>query len=499
MYMKTIKNIIFLVPALFLLTVAPGCKKFLDKPPQGEMTQDVFPTTAADAVIATNAAYATLREWNYHSGGYPILDIMSDDAMKGSNPSDQVATVGPYETFSISPTADGLDRWWNQLYVGVKRCNVVIEKVALINMDNALQTRYIAEARFIRGLLYFDFVRAWGGVPVVTTLTPPLRLGRSSKEEVYVQIINDLKFAAENLPEGSEYVAKDKGRATKGAAIAFLAKVALFQNDFTNAELYSLQVINSLQYGLEPVYADANGVKGQNGPEDIFQVGALSYEGTENGGDQYGNTQGVRGNPNRGWGFNRPSVDLRNSFEPDDPRYPGTVINLGDTIDGVAIVGDGPTPDVTKDDQGKIIEVECYNRKVWVPGDNVATQWGTNRRLMRYADVLLIAAEALNENGKSADALIYLNMVRARARQGNTAILPDITTTNKTELRDIIFNERRHELAMEGWRFWDLVRTGRAATVLGPKGFVAGKNELLPIPQSEIDNSQGTLQQNPNW
>jgi hypothetical protein len=260
-----------------------------------------------------------------------------------------------------------------------------------------------------------------------------------------------------------------------------------------------LMVINSTQYRLESVFVDACGVKGQNGPEAIFEIGALPYDGTENGGNQYGNTQGVRGNPNRGWGFNRPTIDLRNSFEAGDPRYKGTVINLGDTIDGVIILGDGPTPDVTKDDQGNIIEIECYNRKVWVTGDNVSTQWGHNRRLMRYADVLLMAAEALNENQKSSEALIYLNMVRARARQGNPGVLPDITTTNQAELKEIIFNERRHELAMEGWRYWDLIRTGRAAAAMGPLGFIAGKNELLPIPQSEIDNSQGTLIQNPSW
>ncbi|MEI7983529.1 MAG: RagB/SusD family nutrient uptake outer membrane protein, partial [Bacteroidota bacterium] len=108
-------------------------------------------------------------------------------------------------------------------------------------------------------------------------------------------------------------------------------------------------------------------------------------------------------------------------------------------------------------------------------------------------------AEALNENNKPAEALIYLNEVRQRARQGNNTILPDITTTNQSELKDIIFNERRHELAMEGWRFWDLVRTGRAPAVMGPLGFIAGKHELLPVPQSEIDISQGSLTQNPNW
>jgi hypothetical protein len=110
-----------------------------------------------------------------------------------------------------------------------------------------------------------------------------------------------------------------------------------------------------------------------------------------------------------------------------------------------------------------------------------------------------MVAEALNENGKPTEALTYLNMVRARARQGNPNILPDITITDQSQLRDIIFNERRHELGLEGFRFWDLVRTGRAPAILGPLGFVTGKNEVLPIPQSEIDLSQGTLVQNPNY
>ncbi|MCX6246199.1 MAG: RagB/SusD family nutrient uptake outer membrane protein [Bacteroidetes bacterium] len=497
--MKTITKVLLLGSALFILCLTPGCKKFLDKPPQGEMTNTSFPTTASDALLATNATYATLREWYYHTGGYPILDIMSDDARKGSNPSDQLANVGPYDNFTINPTQDGLDRWWTELYVGVKRCNVVTEKVPLISMDVALQTRYIAEARFVRGLIYFDFVRAWGGVPLVTTLEPPLRLARASKEEIFNQVISDLTFAAENLPERSEYASKDYGRATKGAANAFLARVYLFRNDFVNAEKYALAVISSGQYSLEPVFTDANGAKGASGPEAVFEVCALPYDGTENGGDQYGNTQGVRGTPNRGWGFNRPTIDLRESFEAGDPRYKGTVINLGDTLDGVVILGDGSTPDITKDSTGKIIEIECYSRKVWTPGSNTATQWGHMRRLMRYADVLLMAAEALNENGKPAEALTYVNMVRARARQGIPGILPDITTTGQAELRDKIFNERRHELAMEGWRFWDLVRTGRAGAVMGPLGFIVGKHELLPIPQSEIDNSEGTLVQNPNW
>jgi starch-binding outer membrane protein, SusD/RagB family len=502
--MKIFAKIVFVIPATILLFVSPGCKKFLQKDLQGQLTQQSFPTTAADALLATNASYEILRDWYYNSGGYPILDIMTDDARKGSNPDDQLNYVGPYDNFTFSATADGLDRWWNTLYVGVKRANVVIQFVPDIQMDDALKTRYVAEAKFIRGLLYFDFVRAWGGVPLVTSVNPPQHLTRASKEDVYALIIQDLNYAVDNLPLKSGYQGVDMGRATKGAAQALLARVYLFRHDianhdFDNVEKFALDVINSNQYGLEPVYADANGVNGNNRIESVLEVGAIQVENTDGGGAQYGNVQGVRGTPNRGWGYNRPSVDLRNSFETGDTRYKGTVIDLGDTIDGVVILGDGPTPDVTKDAQGNIIEIECYTRKVWVPGDNVTTQWGFHRRLIRYADVLLMAAEALNENNKPAEALLYLNQVRQRARGGNNNILPDITTTNQGELRDIIFNERRHELAMEGWRFWDLVRTGRAAQVLGPLGFIAGKHELLPVPQSEIDISQGSLVQNPNW
>jgi len=497
--MKSFTKLFFLILGFTSVILFPGCKKFLQKDLQGTLTQQSFPVSPSDAFLATNATYEAIREWFYHSGGYPILDIMSDDARKGSNPNDQASNLNPYDNFTFSPTQDGLDRWWNTLYVGVKRANVVIEKIPAIQMDETLKTRYIAEVRFLRGLIYFDFVRAWGGVPLVTTTDPPLKLPRASANDVYSLIISDLQFAVDKLPEKSDYPVADLGRATKGAAKAMLARVYLFQRDFVNAEKYAMEVINSGQYGLEPVYTDANGVNGNNGIESVFEIGALQAESTEGGGDQYANTQGVRGTPNRGWGFNRPTIDLRNSFETGDPRYKSTVINIKDTIDGVIILGDGSTPKITYDDQGNIIEIECYNRKVWVPGNNTITEWGHHRRLIRYSDVLLMASESLNENNKPGEALIYLNMVRARARQGNNSILPDITVTDQAELRDIIFNERRHELAMEGWRFWDVIRTGRAAQILGPLGFITGKHELLPIPQSEIDISQGSLLQNPNW
>jgi hypothetical protein len=496
--MKTIyKHTITIILFVFTVGVFSSCEDFLEKSPVGQLTQETFPVTADDALLATNACYSTLRVASYHSGMFPLADIMSDDARKGSNVGDQATTIGPYDSFTFTTTGDELASWWATLYEGVKNTNVVIEKVPSIEMDITLRNRYIGEAKFLRALYYFDMVKAWGGVPLITSTTSALNVARTDVETVYQLIVSDLEFAISNLNEKSEQVATDYGRTNVGAAKSLLARVYLFRSDFENAEKYALEVINSHEYSLEPVFTDANGENGEYGNESIFEIGAQRVEAET--GNQYANVQGVRGTPNRGWGFNRPTPNLRESFESGDPRLKGTIIDLGDVIDGITIEGDGTTPNVTTDDEGNVIETECYNRKVWTDGATVATQFGHNRRLLRYADVLLMAAEALNENDKPGEALIYLNEVRERAREGNTSILSDITETDKTALRDIILEERRHELALEGHRFYDLVRTGKAAEVLGPLGFVTGKHELFPIPQKEIDLSQGVLTQNPNW
>lgn len=484
---------------LSLLLVAQlfGCSEFLEVSPQSELTQEAFPTTAADALLATNAMYSTVRSWNYSSGGFPILDIMSDDTHKGSNPDDGINTVGPYDNFTHEANQDGLDRWWATLYQGIRYTNVVIEFVPEIPMDENLKNRYVGEAFFLRGLFYFDLVRAWGGVPLVLSSTAPLSLERSTAETIYAQIISDLERATNLLPEKDEYESNDLGRATQGAAKSLLAKVYIFQNDFTRAEPLLLEVINSGKYDLEPDFINANGRDGEHGVESVFEVGAVEVQSSI--GNQYANTQGVRGTPNRGWGFNRPSINLREAFENGDPRRDASIIELGDVLDGITILGDGVTPDETKDEQGRVIEIESYNQKVWIPGLSTDTQFGHNRRIIRFADVLLMAAEALNENDKPGQALVHLNRVRDRARGANPSILPAITEQNKAALRELILNERRVELAMEGHRYWDLVRTGKAVEKLGPLGYEAGKHEVLPIPQNEIDISLGVLTQNPNW
>ncbi len=480
---------------LFLL-LPLSCSDFLDKSLQGQLTQENFPTSASDALLATNGVYNIILNSSFHFGLFPIMDIMSDDSRKGSNPDDQGTTIGPFDSFKHIATEANLSRWWNTLYEGVKRANVVIESVPAIDMDETLRNRYVGEASFLRALFYFDLVRAWGEVPKITVTAPVLGAERASVDEIYDLIEQDLLTAISGLPEKSDYNAAELGRATKGAAKGLLAKVYLFKGDYINAEKYALEVINSAQYDLMPDFADANSKAGEFGAESIFEVGAIGFEGT--GGGQYGNVQGVRGTPNRGWGFNRPSLDLMDAFEANDPRLEKTVIFLGEEIDGVTIAGDGSTPDETKD--GLVtIEIECYNQKVWTPGINVPSQFDHNRRILRYADVLLMAAEALNENDKPNEALVQLNKIRERAREGNAAVLPDIAETDKDDLRDIILHERRVELAMEGHRFWDLVRTNKALTVLGPLGFVSNKHELLPLPQIEMDLTQNIWEQNPGW
>jgi tetratricopeptide (TPR) repeat protein len=493
--MKRIK--IFVTIAAMLATL--GCSEgFLENPPLTTITDETFPETANDAYLVTNAAYNNLRNW-WITGGYPLADIMSDDQTKGSEDGSN-PDLQQFEEFTFNPSHAYILAWYQTLFQCVRQTNIVIEKLPGIPMDEALKSRYMAEARFIRAYVYFHMVRLWGDVPLITTLNPERTVERTPVDQIYDQlIIPDLEEAAGILPEKSEYPAAEMGRATRGAAKALLARVYLHLHDYENAQSYAEEVINSGQYSLDPDWSRVFSLAGQWGPGSIFELGALP-DGRNLGGNQYGNTQGVRGTPNWGWGFGRPSWDYLNHFEADDPRLDASVIYLGEVLSGVLIEGNTLTSDTTYDDQGHVVEIECYNQKVYVEGATTTQDnWGHNRRIIRYADILLIAAEACNENGDQQQALEYLNRVRERARGGNAAILPDITETDQAALRTIIWEERRHELAFEEIRYFDLMRQGRMAEVLGPLGFTEGKNELLPIPQQEIDLSEGKLMQNPNW
>ncbi len=471
-----------------------GCSEdFLDQKPRSSLTVGTFPKSENDAVLATNAIYNGLRLWHLNTGGFPLLDIMSDDAIKGSSPGDG-SIIGFYDNFSHDASEGSAERWYKTLYEVIRRANLVVNEVPKIEtIDGNLRQRLLAEARFLRAHYYSLLVRGFGDVPMVLVVDPPLDLERTSKQTILNEIIYpDLEFAASILPEKSKYPATEMGRATKGAAKALLARIKLFYGDFTAVEKLCDEVINSREYSLLPDYKDVFTSANEHSIESVFEVSSIAEEFV-NGGSQYANTQSVRGTPNRGWGFGRPSYKLISDMVlAKDKRLDPSVIFLNEELDGVVIKGDASTPD-TIVKNGEIVEIECYNQKIWYPGGDPVSSFGLNQRIIRYADVLLMHAEVLNENNKSSQALAPLNKVRNRAG------LPDITTTNKNELREIILNERRFEFALENLRFWDLVRTNKAEAVLGQYGFRKGKNELFPIPQSEIDISQGKIKQNPGY
>ncbi len=482
------KNI-FLLSLVSIMLVSCN-EDFLDQTPRSALTVGTFPVSESDAILATNAVYNGLRAWHINTGGFPILDIMADDASKGSNPGDG-AQLNDYETFKHNASEGSMERWYKTLYEVIRRSNLVVNEVPKINnMDENLKQRLIGEARFLRAYYYSLLVRGFGDVPKVLVIDPPLDLTRAPYTEILNEIIYpDLEFAVSVLPEKSAYAANDLGRATKGAARGLLARIKLFYGDFPAVEKLCEDIINSGEYTLMSDYKDVFSANFEHNSESVFEVSAIP-DSYVNGGNQYANTQTVRGTPNRGWGFGRPTYSFISEMQNNnDLRLEPTVLFVNEVIDGVLIVGDSPTLDTTYVN-GVIVEVECYNQKVWYPGPDPNTSFGHNRRIIRYADILMMYAEALNENGKSSQALPYLNLIRNRAG------LSDVTTTDKNQLRDIIILERKYEFGLEGLRFWDLVRTGKAEAVLGPLGFIKGKNELLPIPQSEVDISQGRIKQN---
>jgi len=313
-------------------------------------------------------------------------------------------------------------------------------------------------------------------------------LPRTAKAEVWKAIEQDLTDAAGVLPQS--YTGADIGRATKGAALALHAKVAMYQAKWADVKTYTDQVM-TLGYSLFPDFYQLFRVANENCSESVFEIQcALILGNPDASTSQYSQVQGVKGVVGGGWGFNDPTQNLVDAFEPGDPRLAATVIFTGKTT---------PSGDVIPAN----LTNPRYNMKSYVPFSLYVTGYNEgcqqNVRVLRYAEVLLMNAEANNELGNTAPALASLELVRARARAGNNAILPKVTTTDKTALRTAIWNERRVELAMEFDRYFDVIRQGRAAALFGARGWTANKNEVWPIPQGEIELSVGTLTQNPGY
>jgi starch-binding outer membrane protein, SusD/RagB family len=464
----------------------------------GQPAATQFWKTASDAAGAVNSIYGNLR--SYANTAFPAIAVESmgaDDVIKGSVASD-ATFMNEYDQFTIDPSEGQLLGFWQGQYQNINFCNQVLDHIdTMAAVPSNLKTQYDGEAKFVRALSYFRLERAYGNIPLLLTvpLTPAQQnVAQSTPAQVWAAIEKDLTDAAADLP--TTYDAADIGRATKGAALALHAKVSLYEKNWSDAANYSSQVMALGVYSLYPDYYQMFRYAGENCSESVFEVQCDYVPNNDDiNSSQYSQVEGDRDvSPSVGWGFNVPTQDLVNEFETGDYRLTATVMIQGTTTpsgDAVPMASAGaPT---------------MYDMKSYVPFAVAALSpnqgCGQNYRVIRYADVLLINAEANNEMGNSADALTSLEMVRARARAQSTdptTDIPQVTTTDQGSLRTAIYHERRVELAMEFDRYFDVIRQGRAASVFGPLGWTS-KNTWWPIPQSEIDLSGDKLVQNPGY
>ncbi len=460
--------------------IAPSCDDFLEERPKDRIAVTNSYTTEQDAFSAVNAVYAHLNSQSfdtfggvYHSSFWVAIGLASDEMSNnqaGQAPLDQLST------FTYGPDNTTIYDVWKQHYKAITLSNIAIARIPAIEMDETLKARLLNEAKFLRGLLYFDLVRMFGRIPLlineIESTTPEI----SEVDDIYAQIISDLTDA-ENLPVDQ---VDGRGRATKGAAKALLAKVYLTLKDYEKCATKTQEVIDLGVYGLWDDFVDIYKIANRGIKEAIFSVGF---------GDAGGKitfwevsqfhvrllppalvNAGVTTNT---LGWQVPTTDLAASYEPADERGPVSVFNsFNETVGGTDY-------NVPFD--------KYYFRKYWdvtVPGEFQAKESNQDFPLIRYADVLLMRAEALNELGQSAEAHDYLNMVRNRAG------LDDLSDLSEGDFLDAVLEERKLEFAAEGHRWFDLVRTGKLETLVPlakPGVTPQARHYLFPIPQRERD------------
>ncbi|MFZ4542897.1 MAG: RagB/SusD family nutrient uptake outer membrane protein [Saprospiraceae bacterium] len=498
-------NIAFIT--IVLISSSLGCKKeFLELNPRGIKLESNYYQTRDEIFQGVVAAYDCLQ-WGGTAGMWAmdlgLLNTASDDCYAGgSDASDQPNWVA-WDAFTLTPTLGPQSGLWNKYYSGIYRCNLILNKIEEVkNLDAVFKARTIAELKFLRAYYYFDLIRFFGNIPLITTSISADDIYKQKQvpaAQVYAQIEKDLKDAVATVELPETVTSAELGRATKGAAKALLGKVILYQNQdsrMAEAATYFEEVINSNIYKLEPKFEDIFKNDREWGQESVFEI---NFSGNQTGGWENFTNQ-TEGNYNvqfcgmrdfigaaysAGWGFCPVATELVDAMK-NDPRFKSTV------IDGRALKLVGASYSAGFQNTDYFIRKYAPLAENKAKSGEPALNWNNNIRVIRFADVYLMAAEALvRANGDAAKARGYINKVRARVG------LQPYAFQSGTALLELIYNERRFELATEGHRFFDLVRTGKAEGTL--KGFVKGKSELLPIPQQEIDIVDGAIKQNPNY
>lgn len=484
--MKKIYISMFVLSAYFV----SGCSNdYLDvDQTESISTKDIalFNNDEGAATFVT-AIYSKFLDWNMTSFSWiGLSSIASDDADKGSSPGDTGSDKDVMDALTYNPSSPSTSEVFAGNYEGINRCNQALNIIPQLDQaDPALRTRLLGEAKFLRAFMYFTLVKTYGGVPIVDHLPNPssdedrvMQLTRKSAAEVYAFIEADLNDAIAALPNKATYAASEKGRASKGAAYALLAKVNLYQEKWQKV-IDNCNLVSG--HSIVSDYASMFKLEGENDAESIFEIqgtGSVPAKGISG----YSATQGARGAGGWGWGFNTPSQSLVNAYESGDVRKNATIIFAGTTL------YDGRVVPLT-------VENPRYNYKAYSSAFTDGWETDVNIKYLRYAEVLLMKAEALNELGQTSDAIPLLNQIRTRAGLANT------TAASQADVRTAIWKERRVEMAMEHDRFFDLVRTGQAeaAFAIDGKTFVTGKHELFPLPQAFITQSKGLSAQNPGY
>lgn len=509
--MKNIVKIISFCAVAGSLLLPVACEDLLDQKPQGEwIAEDNRGGSFATEVFSM---YAKARGFNVTTGNVALAihNFRCEDIEKGSTASDGAAWETQYDQFNYMASMGGISAYWTDNYAIAHIANKVLADIKEAEATGALSEGDLinkAEALFFRAFVYFNLVRAFGEVPLIDFVIADAAEANVPKvpvETIYALIDADLTAAAA-LPIPRTWGTQYPGRLTWGAVKALHAKTHLQRNNFGNVLALTSEVIGSRQYDLNTPFNKIFREDGENCSESVWEL-QCTYDASITDineiGSQYCQVQGCRGagDWNLGWGWHCPTQQLAAAFEDGDPRKDETLLYFYKTGEDPAAYPAntpwGEKPIANADVTNKYYNKKAYGNPTLRASQNKDSRW-VNIRMIRYSDVLLMAAEAANEQGNTADALNYLEQVRARARGGNAAVLPEVTTTDKALLRTAIKHERRVELAMEWDRFYDLVRWGDAPAVLGSSGYQA-KHQYLPLPQAEIDKSNGVLVQNPNF
>ena len=485
-----------LVAITLILTVTTSCSdEFVNPKPEYSIDSENYFNSKEDYDQALIATYDLLQSTYVN---VLLGEIASDNTLAGGESPTDVIGFQQVDDMIHTEVNSNLRDVWNWMFAGVQRANYILEFQNKTDFEG--KTQLIAETRFLRAYYQFELVKWFGGIPmkgdVRFKIGDEKTIPRSSVAEVYASIEADLVFASANLSP----IAAQKGRVTKGAAQALLGKAYLFQGKFSQAASTLQALINTSPYSLETDYNKMFELDGENGPESVFEVQYTDVEGAGFGclqcseGNVAVGFSGIRNYSgpvfSSGFSFNLPTQESADAFETGDKRKAVAILDIA----AWAGANSGVSYGKGNEDTG------FFNRK-YLPrkrSDDAAGDLNltnpNNYRAIRYADVLLMAAEAYNRGEiDDAKAREYLNQVRRRAFGDNNH---DITASGAA-LTDFILAERRVELFGEGHRFFDLVRTGKAVGTIS--GFTANKNELFPLPIEEIQFANGNWEQNPGY